>query len=323
MFRSDSCAVHADWQHPKGRAVVNKLLCGHEPQGIRQSSIWSSTVHRLVKYPTTRQGYPNNMEPTQETASPEMLQSAELAFQMEKASHDRTLGDLHTVFRQLKDARNQIDTLERERDECRAELEDQRKKHEERLSRRKQELREHQAAFKKTFLKQRAEIEALRTEVDEGTSNLELVLEQQDELRAEGDAAIKKLKEIQDNSIEIQELRGKMALTTALREDEVKRERARAAAAEELRDMAIRKIKALKESASEAAAQHEKAIAAVKEEVSRQAQREIAKAKEEAKKAIAKATEDCAKELKKTKPEVVTFNKSVQERNQRIKQLSG
>jgi chromosome segregation ATPase len=261
------------------------------------------------------------MESPHETASPE-LESAEVALQTEKASHDRTLGDLHTVFRQLRDARSQIDTLVRERDDCREEIEDQRKKHEERLRRRAEELREHQAAFKKTFLAQRAEIEALRTEVDEGTSNLELVLEQQDELRAEGDAAIKMLQEIDDNSIEIQELRGKMALTTALREDEVKRERARAAAAEELRDMAIRKIKTLKDSAAETATQHEKAIAAAKEEVSRQAQREIARAQDEAKKAIEEAKWDIEKELEKTKPEVAALNKAVQERNQRIEQLS-
>lgn len=286
---------------------------------------------------------------SQGTALSERLEVAELALQTEKASHDRTLGDLHSVFRRLREARNQIGALERERDECRAELENQQKDHKERLRGKEKELREelreklreesreelreefreelrkHQAAFRKTHLEQDAiidqqadSIKRLRAQVEEGTTDLELVLEQQDELRAERDAAIKKLQEIEDKSNELQELRGKMALTAALREADVKRESARAAAAEELRDMAIRKIKTLKESASETAIQHEKAITAAREEVSRQAQREMAKAWEEGKKAIAKAKEDCAKELRKMKPEVAAVNDAFQERSRRM-----
>jgi chromosome segregation protein len=229
------------------------------------------------------------------------LERAEAGWRKEYAAHERTLDNLHAVSRDLRDARSRIEALEGERGDLRADVE----RLEERLARAEEKTREKEA-----------EINELRADIDEGASTLQSVLDGQNDIRAERDAAMKRLEGIQANDQEMRELREEVASRIARAEEEVKVERAKVAAAEGMREMSIKEIKTLRDSASETAAEHANAMSLL------EAKHANAFSLLE-KKVSGEELEETRDKLRSSKREIAKLNKAARKRNEEIQKLKG
>jgi chromosome segregation ATPase len=247
------------------------------------------------------------MASTHEFALQARLNRAEAGWGNEIAAHERTPDELHVVSRDLRNARSRIEALEKLLESERVGRRKDIGKLGEELGIEQEYTIRREAECKERDERQLGIINQLRAEIDESASTLQSVLEHQNDIRDERDAAIKRLEGIQANDDQMRKLREQVASRIEQAEEEVRVERAKVAAAEAMREMSIKEIKTLRDIASETAAKHAAELA-----------KAIALANGDASREELKATKE---KLRKSNKEVAKLQKDTRGQSRQIHKL--